>query len=611
MNFAMVALVVRKDLRSRSGTLAMLWLLLVLQACLPLLRSWYGVVPALLWSELALTATGAWLLMSLLVDFIHADHTGDSCAFLSTRPLDRAGLIFAKLAAWWVAAALPVLLALLVRLGLHRLELRMEDYVRTGLRNTLLLLAAYGVVAALAAAIRHRRAAIGLSVYVLIMTRLEYARVHETLWDNLSDEGLGVWVWEKSRLIAMWTLLMGGGFALAAAVLARARLKALLAVILAVGLLGASARFAWPVNLVWRDERVHEEDDAHLARVREQWRLEPDEEVIFRSGASSSWQDGGMEFYAHGGGALLPTRIVGPTVHEWPEITGYEAAMRFQDGRVWHTGAKPYGVQEVALTHNASEHLWSELDIETATGLAQTLPQPDTLVATLGLPAALLPAIRDHYRAGGGRRFPRLDAPIVFMNDEMWHGLVRRPAYTPPPPPPPEGSKVRLSGQVDCRWVRPAVLAKLPLKPGASFVRDGHFAQIRSIAIIKGKMEIQLSLDRCEGLLQSWSGKPVEGDPRLTLCIANLKLGQVALPSGVTLHATSLLDFLDVQCRDVTMHYTVVRAESSPSPPMTEEWLAGAELYLVEKRAFGGTNLPFDFDATVRLDGRLKEAFGS
>ncbi len=594
MNTGMLLHLVRKDLRSRQGTVVKLWLLLLAYLCLPLLRAHIDSSGSLQWLDFAVSLGATWLFVTLQIDFIHADHPLATDAFLHTRPVGRGTFMTAKLLAWLGAAVLPALMAVLLRLAMHRLDLGAADYVRVGLRDALLIMGNCGLMAMIAAVIPRRRLALSVCVLSWLLVGMAYSTIHDTLWENLSEEGLQYWVDEKSRLAAMWAFILGSGYVLVGSLLARAKLRTTLLLMLAAGLVCTTVRFAWPVNIVWRNERAFVHDGGRIHDVQRALQLGLAKEVKVRRGSGPLRQDGGVEYYGHGSSCMALLSLQGMDGDEWPEVTGYLADMRFGDSRKrWYIYAGPYGVENVKLARGAMERARSEIDFEIAAAMTRNVMPPEAVMKTLSLPAPLAP-IMNQRLIETGRHMPPREQPLIFLIN---HGI---PIWAPAVPP--DNLPAHLEGKVFIRWLRPVLLADLPLKEGARFAHDGHSVQIRSAGMEGNGIGLRLSLDRCESMLGSWSGSPFDADPRLTLCVANPALGEIAVPTFFSERSGGRLSLLDLNCRDIRAHYAVVSTVSKgvPQPPLSSEWLAGARLYVLEKQEFGSSTLPFKGDAVTR-----------
>jgi len=599
MNAEMMLHLVSKDLRLRQGSVIKLWVLLAVYVCIPLLRAHVNSTESLQLLDFLVTLAATCQFITLQTDFIHADHPLATDAFLHTRPVGGSTFVTAKLLAWLGAAVLPALTAILLRLAMHRLDLRASDYLRVGLRDTLLIIGPCGLLAMIAAVIPMRRLALSVCVLAWLLVGMAYSTIHDTLWDNLSESGLEYWVDEKSRLAAMWAFILGSGYVLAGSLLARVKTGTTLLLMLAAGLVCAGVRFAWPANIVWRNERVVVHDGARLHDVQRALQLSLAKEVKVRRGSGPLRQEGGVEYYKHGPSCMALLTLQGMDGLEWPEVTGYWASMRFGESwKRWHIAAGPYGVENVKLARGAVERARSAMDFEIATAMARNVMPPEAVMKALSLPTAMVP-VMNRRLVESGRHLPPREQPLIFFNHQ---GIPIWAAEQPP-----ENLQAHLEGQLSVRWLRPVVLAVLPLKNGVRFAHDGHSVLIRSAGLVGNGLHLRLSLDRCESMLGTWSGKPFDANPRLTLCVANPAAGEIAVPTFSREQGGGLMTLLDLHCRDIEAHYVIVDTVSKGTPSMSPEWLAGARLYVLEKQEFGSSasplnGLPFKGEAVTRWE---------
>ena len=572
MNLALALHLLRKDVRWRRVDLIALWVLLVGYAVMPLVQDRIGVYSSgqrwILFAGYLTVMAVVGLLMTLQLDFVQGDHPHASEGFLQTRPMGRKEFLAAKLLGWFLVAALPALTAVLVNLALTRLDLRASDYFRVGLRNLLVLLGIYGAVSMAAALLLKRRAAIALSLPILLILSF-LVPDGAFLWENLSESGLARWTMESSRLLAAWAFALGLGYVLTACTLARARLSTALALLLAgIGICGL-ARWFWPINLVWRNDRLVVHDPARLEQLQKQTRVEV-------KGAFFMGRIG--DDLNHIPCRTSPLEIIGESGVEFPEVRAYEATLSLSDGRQFHRSMRPVGLAGLDCLFNPTPSFQSWLDLQGTYPPIEEPLGPEAMVKALGLPAERAGELRRHFlvtRPGLADWRLRID----FAHQD----------------PPVAGLKAHLTGRLTLDWIRAVVQAELPLQAGTSFVRDGHRLDLRGVRILDGQLYLELSIRHCRSPLH-WE-RAFDANERMILWVANPVHGDLAVAQPVTREGRPYSRIRDVESEELEVRCLVLDGgRYSHQAHMDAQWLQQARLFVLARQHIGQTEQAFEGD---------------
>lgn len=385
------------------------------------------------------------LLMGLLVSWLALDHPQDTNGFMRTRPLPPVMRWLPKFLLWGLVLLVPTVLAMLVQLMGHGLELGTGQYAKFTARTVLRFIGIYGPMALVAAVTRHHRLAALLCLPVLVLGLSYQAFDVQLFVDEISQAHFQLGI--SRRLVALFVVGVGA-LVIAAMVLARRSWFVLLLAL--VGSTGVSllAEHYWPVNLMSTRPVAMVPQPGRVAELNSQMKVKLKGPLV-RMHSSPRYMSPGLELEVPAG-----------TV-EWPVLARHKLEELRVAGGVTLPFSQGSGLGDLG---------WNEV--------SQQAPE-ESLRQILG-----------HYQG--------INEPHVLT--EPRPRLVVHPSA-----PLPDAADLLMKGELDFMWFRPVVMTELLLEPGAGFICQGRSVKILEASSGGRRVHMTLRLTSTESWTQSQS----------------------------------------------------------------------------------------------------------
>lgn len=462
------------------------------------------------------------MLMGLLVGWIGLDHPQDTAGFMRTRPLPPVMRWLPKFLIWGLVLMVPTVLAMLVQLMGFGLDLNPGQYAMFTLRAVLRIISVYGPMALVAVLIRQHRLAASLCLPVLVLVLSCQGFDGQLFIDGDSQTHFQVGV--SRRMVALFAM-GAGALVIAAMVLARRRLTALLLAL--VGSTGISllAEHSWPVNLMDSPPATMVPQPGRVAELDSLMKVKLEGPLVNMT--SARYTSPGLIIELPAGTA------------EWPVL----ARHKLEELRVVDRDLAPPFDKEPDLGALG----WHEIS------------QP--------APEECLRQILGHYQGVNESHVLTEPRPRLAVHTSA---------------PLPDQAKLQMSGELDFMWFRPVVMAELPLEPGAAFTSQGRAVKVLDASSGGHQLHMKLLLTSTQPWTQSQS--KADQEAAFQLVAAHPGRREMALRGvsrsvggGVGMVANQLV---------LTVDYDVTGADGQVAA-VDSSWVRGARLYVMRREGIG------------------------